>query len=243
VRTIAEITKAVMAEQRIDATRVYITGISAGGIMASVMAASYPQLYSALAVVAGCSYLCSDSTGDLTYARMTESHRTARVVPTILFQGSTDYVVNDGLGEMAVAGWVGANDLADDGQANGSVSRTPSSTEHYRLDPYSMEPNPYPPDHDSADIATTCLHIDPPKGNNPCPGEMLGWTSYPYTIRRFNFTSSSTIVVESWLIHGVSHNYTGGSPNGDATYVDPIGPNITQAAWDFFTRSSRAIRP
>jgi poly(hydroxyalkanoate) depolymerase family esterase len=243
METIARITRQVIADYGIDPKRVFMTGLSAGGIMTTVMAATYPDLYDGAAVWAGCSYLCSDGDGELGHQRMGEK---ARVVPAILFAGSTDYLVNPALSGEAVTGWTGMNDLADDGLPNQSVSRQPSEgPTTYDASSTDLQPSPNtgPADGSRGD-AGTCLYAYPDAhGNNPCPGGTLGWKSYPYTVTKFAdrraCTSSpvpaplpeSCVAVESWVIHGVSHNYTGGSNEG--TFADPIGPDTTLAAWTF----------
>ena len=49
---IADMTRAVMAKLAIDAERVYLVGMSAGGLMTSIEAAAYPDLFAAVGIVA-----------------------------------------------------------------------------------------------------------------------------------------------------------------------------------------------
>jgi poly(hydroxyalkanoate) depolymerase family esterase len=252
METIARITRKVMSDYGVDPKRVFISGLSAGGIMTTVMAATYPDLYDGAAIWAGCSYLCSDANGDLGHARMADQ---ARLVPAILFAGSTDYLVNPALSEEAVTGWTGMNDLADDGVANQTVSR--QATEGpttYDADSSNLQlaPNTGPDDGSRGDLGT-CIYAYPDAhGNNPCPGDTLGWETYPHTVTKFADNNGSCapgtrpatlpescVAVESWFIHGVSHNYTGGSTEG--TFADPLGPDTTLAAWTFFNAHGSAI--
>jgi poly(hydroxyalkanoate) depolymerase family esterase len=246
METIARITRHVMADYGVDPARVYISGLSAGGIMTTVMAATYPDLYDGAAVWAGCSYLCSDANGDLGHQRMA-TH--AQVVPSILFAASTDDVVVAPLSLEAVTGWTGMNDLADDGQANQSVSRVASEgPTTYDADASSLMPAPNtgPADGSRGDLGTCVFAYPDAHGNNPCPGDTLGWQTYPHTVTKFASNTGDCspaargtplpercVAVESWFIHGLLHNYSGGSTEG--TFADPIGPDTTLAAWTFFT--------
>ncbi len=228
MRTIANITQAVVSDYGINAGRVYIGGASAGAIMSTVMAATYPDLYSAVGSWAGCNYLCADPSGALGYQRMGTY---ARVVPTIAFMGTADYVVNPALGATQITGLLNMSDLADDGLPNNSVAHKPTfGPKNYNLDVATVAPR---------DLVLTdngCHNTQP---NTGCPGGWLGWTRYPHTITRFGFaTHKRDVVLESWIIHGMAHSYSGGNPEG--SYVDALGPDTTTPAWNFFRAHARS---
>lgn len=211
--TIAAMTRHVMSRFRVDGDRVWVAGISAGGAMTSVMAATYPDLYAAAAPIAGCAYrTCSDADGTAAYAAMGPQ---ARVVPTLIVQSDTDMVDNVAMGGVsALRQTLSTNDLADDGQDNGSVPDAPTSTTQHAAEQGT------PPG-------------DPCIGNKrlPCAGGVLGLTSYPYTVAEFG--PSVTAVV----IHGANHAWTGGNPEG--SFVDPVGPSMAHLIHDFFVAHPR----
>ncbi len=57
--SIANMVAAMRAVHPIDGQRIYVTGLSAGGAMASVMLATYPELFAAGAIIAGIAYGCA----------------------------------------------------------------------------------------------------------------------------------------------------------------------------------------
>lgn len=106
---IAGITEHVLSAYDGARNRVYVAGISAGADMATVMEATYPDLYAAEAVIAGCPYLsCSDTTGALAYHEMGAR---ARPVPVLIFQGTNDELNVYPAGRALVGEWLGIDAL------------------------------------------------------------------------------------------------------------------------------------
>jgi poly(hydroxyalkanoate) depolymerase family esterase len=216
--TLAAMTRDVMRRFAVDPRRVWLAGISAGADMATVLAATFPDLYAAVAPVSGCAYrTCTDLEGSAAFGAM-GTH--ARVVPALVVQGDVDMVNNLAMGATAVQQWVGTNDLADDGAANGSVPRIPSSTT-------------------TTPAVQGTAPGDPCLGSSrlPCVGGALGLASYPYTVSRYDGPDGVS-AVEVLVIHGANHAWTGGNPRG--TFVDPVGPDLALVLHDFFARHPRS---
>jgi poly(hydroxyalkanoate) depolymerase family esterase len=65
-RSIRAMVDKALAEHRVDPTRVFVAGLSAGGAMAAALLAAYPNVFRAGAVVAGLPYGCADTSARAT---------------------------------------------------------------------------------------------------------------------------------------------------------------------------------
>jgi len=102
-------TRECMSRYSIDPRKVYVAGLSAGGAMAAVLAAAYPELYAALGVHSG---LAVGSAHDLKSAfaamqgtpaaRGARRERASRSVPVIVFHGDRDTTVHPRNGEQVI---------------------------------------------------------------------------------------------------------------------------------------------
>lgn len=121
---IAGITGEVVARYGLDARRVYVAGLSAGGAMAAVMGNAYPEIYAAMGIHSGLGYAAAS---DVTSAFAAMRGRGARTtstteIPMIVFHGDGDTTVHPSNGEHAVTGTL---ETVEKGHVNGrSFTRT-----------------------------------------------------------------------------------------------------------------------
>lgn len=205
-----------------DEKRIYVEGVSAGADMAVILGATYPDLYAAVGVLAGCAYrTCSDLSGASTHQAMGPA---ARIVPMLIENGTADTLNNMAMASGLLSSWIGADNLAGStgtGKSADSVAAVPASVQTYDAD---QTPQPLSGD--------ACIHND----SFTCPGGVVGFQgSYPYTVARYA-DSFGCDVLEFWAIHGMEHAHPDAS--GDGPYTDPLGPDISTASYQFFIQHS-----
>lgn len=126
----------------VDTNRVYVAGMSAGAAMAVIMGATYPDIFAAIGVHSGLEYQAATSQtaastaqsqggpdpatqGQAAYNAMGSA---ARVVPTIDFQGQSDYTVYPVNGDQVIEQWMQTDHLASSGTYNASFSSPTTNT-------------------------------------------------------------------------------------------------------------------
>jgi len=116
---IAALTQQVIASRNIDASRVYVTGLSAGGAMAAVVAGLYPDIFAAVGVHSGlpCG-AAHDIPSAFNVMRSGNPPKAAGAampggsMPTIVFHGTADKTVHPDNGEHIVNAAVKAAEAA-----------------------------------------------------------------------------------------------------------------------------------
>lgn len=118
---IADMTLVVMNRYAVDASRVYVAGLSAGGAMAAIVAAAYPEIFAAVGVHSGLPRgAASDMVEALTVMKKGVAGARSDVQPnrfgakttppTIVFHGDQDETVHPRNGEQVIAAALGERD-------------------------------------------------------------------------------------------------------------------------------------
>ncbi len=176
------------SRQAIDRDRVFIAGLSAGGAMAAVMSACYPELFAAVAVHSGLAYRSASDVRSA-FAAMGRGGAAAdrngrgagpamparpRVVPTMVIQGAADRTVAPSNAIMVLRQSMSANHLA-----------APTSC-----------------DHDVEHPTTT--------------GQGPAGRGHPYTQSRW-VDADGRLTHELLMIDGLGHAWSGGAVGGSYT--------------------------
>ncbi|WP_309681881.1 PHB depolymerase family esterase [Polaromonas sp.] len=201
---IADLTRAVIKQHGIDARRVYIAGLSAGGAMAAIVADAYPELFAAVGVHSGLpsgaarnmpealALMRSGATGPglrgqagqfgAGSARIEKTSQQA--VPTIVFHGDEDKTVHPRNGEQVIAAVLA-------GAVVGAAAGAAASQVEKGLSPNGRR----------------------------------------YT-RSTHRGGQGKVLAEHWLVHGAGHAWSGGHAAG--SYTDAKGPDATREMLRFF---------
>lgn len=132
---IAGITSEIATEYDIDPECIYVAGLSAGGAMAAVMGATYPELYAAVGVHSGLAYRSATDVvsafatmrGDTAlYRNQRKSHRGAdndARVRTIVFHGDADRIVHPSNAEKIIKAHTRIGDSVERAKTRSSAGR------------------------------------------------------------------------------------------------------------------------
>src|SRR6266545_2340884 len=214
---VAAVIQDIRSSYSIDAKRVYVVGISAGGAMAVVMGATYPELFAGLGVIAGAEYKAGTTVeaglaamksggpdpnqqGLLAFEAIQKSvGGSKKRMPVIAFHGIKDPYMDPLNTDQLIAQWGQTNDYLDDGKDNDSVSIQSAKERKGAV------PNGY------------------------------SFTKYSYN------DNNGRLLLEKWMVEGLGHAWPG-SPMANQ-FADPKGPNASAEMWRFFGETYLDSKP
>ncbi len=130
----------MVADHKIDSRRIYVTGLSAGGAMTTVMLATYPEVFAGGAVIAGLPFGIASNVREALGGMMQPSPRPARELGDLVrkatkhkgpwpklsvWHGSADRTVNPGNADEIVKQWLDVHDLPPEPMSTGEVDGYP----------------------------------------------------------------------------------------------------------------------
>lgn len=121
---LAALTESVAAQQQVDRTRIYVAGLSAGGAMADILGATYPELFAAVGVHSGLprgsatdvvSALAAMRSGPPVSVR---APAPSPLPPTIVFHGDADKTVHSSNGQALIDAALQVHGIEDNAHAH-----------------------------------------------------------------------------------------------------------------------------
>ncbi len=208
---LAGIVRRVAAETaswRIDPSRMYVTGLSAGGAMAVVLAATYPELFAAVGVHSAPPYRSASTPTNAMLAMrgMTTAppmDAVAPMPPMIIFQGTMDGTVDSGNARRIADQWLATHAGSADAGAVGAGSVGAGSVGKPRI-----------------------RTIDPAR---PATSR----TRRGYQVTRWALPRGRG-GLEVWMVAGLGHAWSGGSSG--QSFSDPRGPRASTTMWRFLSK-------
>lgn len=102
---------------RVDPSRIFVAGLSAGAAMAVVLGETYPEVFAAVGAHSGLPYRAAHDVGSAFAAMRSGAagvsgaalHATGRVMPTIVFHGDRDQTVSASNGDAIIAQQIGSS--------------------------------------------------------------------------------------------------------------------------------------
>jgi len=207
---LAAVIEQVTASYKVDADRLYVAGISAGGAMAVILGVTYPDLIAAVGVVAGLEYRAAsgmseglaamkrggpdpERQGLAAFEAMSQGlgARPRHRAPVIVFQGDADRYVNPVNASQIISQWARTNQCLNGHSKPGIVAQAPTR------------------------------------------GSVPGGRSFE---RYAYHDGAGHLLMEKWMVEGMCHAWPGSPVAAD--YADPKGPNASQEMWRFFCETA-----
>ena len=221
--------RSVVLEHGLDARRVFIAGLSAGGAMAAIVADTHPEIFSAVGVHSGLARGAASNVMEALTAMRHGASGTTHSGTGTTHSGTGATLGGTGTTHSGTGTTLGDADVAPSPWS----ARMPVPTIVFHGD-QDQTVHPRNAEHVVAAVLDSAHALgqagDP---GAPAPrvehGVCAGGRSYT---RAIHHAGNGAAVAEHWLIHGSGHAWSGGQTTG--SYTDPAGPDATGEMLRFF---------
>lgn len=204
---IAGITREVMEDHDVDPQRVYVAGVSAGGAMSLILGVTYPELFAAVGSHSGMGFRAATNVNEALSAMQGSG-------PDPATRGETAFRA---MGERArvvplIVFQGGADPVVRPANAEQLVAQWKTTLER----------------------AGATFGEREEAGPGLTTGDPLAGYDVARTLYR---DENGNVLIESWIVDGLGHAWSGGSPEG--SYTDPRGPDASREMLRFFREHPR----
>lgn len=203
---IVELVEQVKRYYAVDSQRVYVAGISAGSAMATILGATYPDVFAALGLCSGPAYRQATNglTAFLAQAGWRGDPRKSgqaaydamgphcRVMPVIIFQGTADKQLAPSNADKVLEQWLYTNQLVAENKQLPMLDAAPDRV----------------------------IEGKPAKDG-----------AHPFMLTVYS-DQHGQVLMERYMVEGMGHAWSGGSNAG--SFTDPHGPKASQMLINFF---------
>jgi poly(hydroxyalkanoate) depolymerase family esterase len=210
---LAGMIQSITSSYAVDARRVYVAGLSAGGAMAAIAAQTYPELFAAVGIHSGL------------------PHGSAQDVMTAMSVMKSGHAGEGPLHSQAV--------VSDTGEAMSALqaAHVPAIVFHGDSD---TTVHPRNGEQVIAAALETARRQGEPIDGAALPRVEQGVAERGRRYTRSTYASADgAVLAEHWVVHGAGHAWSGGNPRG--SYTDPHGPDASQEMLSFFMAHPKAM--
>lgn len=221
---LADLTRHIVEAQGLDPLRVYVAGLSAGGAMAAVLGAAYPDLFAAVGVHSGLAPGAAHSLPEallamngglrssaigMPFQGAASPRAVALPLPVIVFHGDDDSVVHPNNSGQVIAAvrWLRPGDAS-------RASAPASAASPVRATAATRE----------AQVAQVAADTEQGGGRRVTRSVHAAGPEHPAS--------------EHWLVHGAGHAWSGGRARG--SFTDHLGPDASEEMLRFFMLHRRS---
>ncbi len=220
---VVKMIEALKQSVKIDGSRVYVTGLSAGGAMSAILGSLYPEVFAATGVHSGLEFAAAEEEvppqylWGIAYWFLGWTAEASAAMEA----GGPD---PDGRGQLAYDRQSGPHRVSPVIVVQGAADDKVAPLNADQVIAQFAQMNDLADDGDGANDSIDA-EADVTEEIQAAPGH------HAYTVHDYR-DGTGEVVMRRVLVEGLAHAWSGGDPDG--SYTDELGPEASRLMWDFF---------